>query len=161
MLCVCAVDSLKNWVPGLRSRMRRWWRCWTKQWPGSTPLLQRHRDRYQHFLCLCRRRLKTFSLPPLSLLQSFSVPLSVSGKGRDGEVPSLRMPQLPTRASWRKEWKRISAESSVASPPPDNPVSRGIGLSWAVCLSVALSDFVLVCLSSGRDFWKSKFCWGL
>ena len=32
------------------------------------------------------------------------------------EWTSLPMPELPTRASCRKDWKRISAESSLMSP---------------------------------------------
>ena len=32
------------------------------------------------------------------------------------EGTSLPMPELLTRASGRKDWKRISAESSVVSP---------------------------------------------
>ena len=33
------------------------------------------------------------------------------------EWTSLPMPELPTKASCRKDWKRISAESSLMSPP--------------------------------------------
>ena len=40
------------------------------------------------------------------------------------EWTSLPMPELPTRASCRRDWKRISAESSLMSP--DDPVGQGL-----------------------------------
>ena len=44
------------------------------------------------------------------------------------ERTSLPMPELLTRVSCRKDWKRISAESSLMplpSPPPDDLIGRG------------------------------------
>ena len=43
------------------------------------------------------------------------------------EWTSLPMPELLARASGRKDWKRISAESSRPScpPPSDDPVGQG------------------------------------
>ena len=40
---------------------------------------------------------------------------------------SLPMPELLTMASRRKDWKRVSAESSLKSP--NDPVDRGIELN--------------------------------
>ena len=47
----------------------------------------------------------------------------------------LPMPELLTRVSCRKGWKRISAESFVMSPPhppptPDDPIAQGTELNW-------------------------------
>ena len=40
------------------------------------------------------------------------------------EWTSLPVSELLTRASCRKDWKRIPAESSLMSPPPDEPIGQ-------------------------------------
>ena len=46
------------------------------------------------------------------------------------ECTCLPVPDLFTRASCRKDWKRISAESSLMSPPPlDDPIGKGAKLN--------------------------------
>ena len=81
---LCAPDSSKNWVPDSRSRMKRWWRCWTKRWTGWTPLLQHHRDRYSINASFCRcGGLKWLALSlafSLCLLLSFSLFPSLSSQ---------------------------------------------------------------------------------
>ena len=52
---------------------------------------------------------------------------AVVGRGNAGwtiikEWTSLPMPELLTRASCTKDWKRISAESTIMSP--GNPISQ-------------------------------------
>ena len=42
---------------------------------------------------------------------------------------SLPMPELLTTASCRRDWKRISAESSP-QVPPDAPISQGTQVNW-------------------------------
>ena len=44
----------------------------------------------------------------------------------------LPVPELPTRASRRKDWKRISAESSLMSPRQPNLSRDGTELNFAV-----------------------------
>ena len=44
-----------------------------------------------------------------------------------GNIPSLPMLELRTRASFRKHWKRISAESSLLYPK--DPISQGTELN--------------------------------
>ena len=46
------------------------------------------------------------------------------------EWTSLRIPELLTRTSCRKDWKRISAESSFMSP---DEIGQGTELSWTNC----------------------------
>ena len=41
--------------------------------------------------------------------------------GQHQRMDTLPMPDLLTRAFCRKDWKRISAESSLMSPPPPTP----------------------------------------
>ena len=42
------------------------------------------------------------------------------------EWTSLPIPELLTRAACRKGWKRISAESSLMSPPPPLPITQSV-----------------------------------
>ena len=46
------------------------------------------------------------------------------------EWTSLPMPELPTRASCRKDWKRISAESSLLSHRRPNQSTERTELNW-------------------------------
>ena len=46
---------------------------------------------------------------------------------------SLLMPESFMKASRRKDWKKISAESSLMSPAPDDPMSQGIELNHKMC----------------------------
>ena len=46
------------------------------------------------------------------------------------ELTSLPMPELLTRASCRKDWKRISAESSLMTP--SDPIGQGTELNWGL-----------------------------
>ena len=57
------------------------------------------------------------------------------------EWTSLPMPELLARASCRKDWKRIPAESSLLPPlpPPNNPISQGTELNCVGLKTVVIS----------------------
>ena len=52
----------------------------------------------------------------------------------DKECTPLPMTELLTRAAWKKDWRKISAESSLVPPPPppapEDPVGQETGLNW-------------------------------
>ena len=75
------------------------------------------------------------------------------------EWTSLPMPELPTRASCRKDWKRISAESSLMT------IQSVKGLDWTE-LNCAWAERVgcsLVHWFTGHRGWWNfrKLLWGL
>ena len=55
---------------------------------------------------------------------------------------SLPVPELLTRASCRKDWKRISAESSLMSPRPPIRSMDWTELNWTTCPSLHLPKTV-------------------
>ena len=56
------------------------------------------------------------------------------------ERTSLPMQELLTKASCRKEWNRISAESSAVFP--DDLIGQGAKLTWTVALWNVVSQFL-------------------
>ena len=63
------------------------------------------------------------------------------------ERTSLPMPKLLTKASCRKDWKKISAESSLVPPPPPPQLVKG--LNWT-----ELNDQAKVGLKEGWSWQR-------